>query len=80
MKRALAAAAAVLALGATLIAGTSSPTGAQASTVSVYAVHGIPQSLFDVLGAPTTEVDVYAVPTGAGGLDAADPGRDLRLR
>ena len=73
MKRALAAAAAVLALGATLIAGGSSPTGAQDSTVSVYAVHGIPQSLFDVLGAATTDVDVYAVPTGAGGLDAATP-------
>jgi hypothetical protein len=73
MKRALAAAAAVLALGATLIAGASSPTGAQASTASVYAVHGIPQSLFDVLGAPTTDVDVYAVPAGTGGLDTATP-------
>ena len=73
MKRALAAAAAILALGATLIAGASSPTAAQDSTVAVYAVHGIPQSLFDVLGAPTTDVDVYAVPTGAGGLDTAEP-------
>jgi hypothetical protein len=73
MKRALTALAAILAVGATLIAGAAVPTGAQASTVSVYAVHGIPQSLFDVLGAPTTDVDVYAVPTGAGGLDSASP-------
>ncbi len=73
MKRALVAGAAIVALGASLVAGSVSPTGAQDSTVSVYAVHGIPQSLFDVLGPPTTEVDVYAVPAGAGGLDAADP-------
>jgi len=73
MKRALVAVVAVLALGVSLLAGGSTPIGAQDSTVAVYAVHGIPQSLFDVLGAPTTEVDVYAVPAGAGGLDAAAP-------
>lgn len=73
MKRALVALTASLALGAALLAGTSTSTGAQDSTVSVYAVHGIPQSLFDVLGAPTTEVDVYAVAAGAGGLDTAEP-------
>lgn len=73
MKRSLVALAAVLALGATLFATTSSPTGAQAATASVYAVHGIPQSLFDVLGAPSTDVDVYAVPAGSGGLDVAEP-------
>ena len=60
MKRALVALTASLALGAALLAGTSTSTGAQDSTVSVYAVHGIPQSLFDVLGAPTTEVDVWS--------------------
>jgi len=73
MKRALVALAATVALGASLLGGSSSPTGAQASTVSVYAVHGIPQSIFDTLSAPTTEVDVYAVPAGAGGIDSAEP-------
>ena len=73
MKRALAAVAALAVFGALLLVGASAPTGAQDSTVAVYAVHGIPQSLFDVLGVPTTEVDVYAVPAGAGGLDAAEP-------
>ena len=73
MKRILVAVASVAALGAALLASASSPTGAQAGTVAVYAVHGIPQSLFTALSQPTTEVDVYAVPAGAGGLDAATP-------
>jgi hypothetical protein len=72
MKRALLAVAALAAVSASLLA-VGSPTGAQAGTAAVYAVHGIPQSLFDTLGASSTEVDVYAVPAGAGGLDAADP-------
>jgi len=73
MKRALISFAAIAALGASLVTGGPSATGAQDAPVSVYAVHGIPQSLFDVLGPPTTEVDVYAVPSGTGGLDTATP-------
>jgi hypothetical protein len=66
--RALVAAVVLTAGAATVIAG-SPTTNAQDATVSVYAVHGVPD---DALGGDSS-VDVYAVPAGAGGLDAADP-------
>lgn len=68
MKRVLVAVAAVVALGASLIAGTLAPTAAQDGTVAVYAVHGISDA---TLGGDS-EVDVYAVPADAG-LAGADP-------
>jgi hypothetical protein len=67
MKRVLVVLTAVLALGASLVAGSVSPTGAQDGTVDVYAVHGVTAA---ALGGDSA-VDVYAVPTGSGLADAA---------
>lgn len=68
MKRVLVAVVALVALGASLLAGASSPTAAQDGTAAVYAVHGVTAA---ALGGDSA-VDVYAVPTGAG-LAGADP-------